>query len=86
MFRDCVPGSLDISKVKGRIVLCFNGINDGANKIQEIIYQGARGLIMVDDTLRIESDLVIPGHLTFPYTFIGSKDGNATLSYIQSNR
>ncbi|XP_074361927.1 CO(2)-response secreted protease-like [Apium graveolens] len=84
--RDCVPGSLDISKVKGRIVLCFNDMSSGGGKIEEIISQGARGLIVVDDTEKIESDLTLIGHLTFPFTNIGSKDGNATLSYIQSNR
>ncbi|KAL8123443.1 hypothetical protein AgCh_011420 [Apium graveolens] len=84
--RDYVPGSLDISKVKGRIVLCFNEINSGTEKINETINQGARGLILVDDSLKIESDSIILRHLTFPHTYIGSKDGNATLSYIQSNR
>lgn len=89
MFRDCVLGSLDASKVRGRIVLCFNAISNDVYtlaKIYEIIDQGARGLIMVDDSLKIESDTIILGHLTFPHTFISSKDGNAALSYIQSNR
>ncbi|KAK1357850.1 CO(2)-response secreted protease [Heracleum sosnowskyi] len=84
--RDCLPGSLDISKVKGRIVLCFNEISSEADKIRGIITQGARGLIMVDDDAKIQSDLVLVGDLTFPLTSIGSKDGNATLKYIQSNR
>ncbi|KAK1366385.1 hypothetical protein POM88_041946 [Heracleum sosnowskyi] len=84
--RDRLPGSLDISKVKGRIVLCFNEISSVGDKIQGIITQGVRGLIMVDDDAKIESDLVLIGDLTFPFTSIGSKDGNATLKYIQSNR
>lgn len=84
--RDCLPGSLDISKVKGCIVLCFNEIRSVGDKIQGIITQGERGLIMVDDDAKIERDLVLIGDLTFPFTSISSKDGNATLKYIQSNR
>ncbi|KAK1393822.1 hypothetical protein POM88_012878 [Heracleum sosnowskyi] len=86
VYANVVLGSLDISKVKGRIVLCFNEISSVGDKIQGIITQGVRGLIMVDDDAKIESDLVLIGDLTFPFTSIGSKDGNATLKYIQSNR
>lgn len=43
-------------------------------------------MILVDDYYKIESDVILTGALTFPCTFIGSKDGNETLSYIQSKR
>ncbi|KAK1357852.1 hypothetical protein POM88_051108 [Heracleum sosnowskyi] len=91
--RNCGPGSLDKSKVKGRIILCFNEIGGAAYKMKEIelkileiIGQGGRGVILVQDDFKIESSTVLPGFLKFPCTFISSKDGNATLSYIRSNR
>ncbi|WOG99481.1 hypothetical protein DCAR_0518833 [Daucus carota subsp. sativus] len=83
--RNCAEGSLDPSKVEGRIVLCFREIK-GIYTFQVITNQGARGLILVDDDYRILDDVLREGDVTFPYTFISSKDGNAIISYIQSNR
>ena len=85
VFRNCQAGSLDTSKVKGRIVLCFSEIR-GSPTFSVIMNQGARGLILVNDDMRIQDDILLEGFLTFPFSIISSKDGNAILSYIRSNR
>ncbi|WOG99480.1 hypothetical protein DCAR_0518832 [Daucus carota subsp. sativus] len=83
--RNCQAGSLDTSKVKGRIVLCFSEIS-GSPTFSVIMNQGARGLVLVNDDKRIEDNIILEGFLTFPFSIISSKDGNAILSYIRSNR
>ena len=56
VFRNCQPGSIDSSKVKGHIILCFDEIGDADDafyRIEDMIDKGALGAIMVDDDLKI---------------------------------
>ncbi|KAL0360513.1 UNVERIFIED_CONTAM: CO(2)-response secreted protease [Sesamum radiatum] len=81
--RNCIPGSLDDSKVKGKIVLCENKDEDyGAkDKFNTLKSQGAVGMILVDN-----NDRQVPSKYgTFPIAAVTEEDGAQILSYIKSN-
>ncbi|KAL0351729.1 UNVERIFIED_CONTAM: CO(2)-response secreted protease [Sesamum calycinum] len=81
--RNCIPGSLDDSKVKGKIVLCENKDDDyGAkDKFDTLTSQGAVGMILVDN-----NDRQVPSKYgTFPIAAVTEEDGAQILSYVKSN-
>ncbi|XP_051139659.1 CO(2)-response secreted protease [Andrographis paniculata] len=80
--RNCVPGSLDDSKVKGKIVLCEN--NDGYSekeKYSTLKNQGAVGIIVIDNNLR----QVPSKYGTSPIAIVTEDDRDSILSYINSS-
>ncbi|KAK1401869.1 CO(2)-response secreted protease [Heracleum sosnowskyi] len=83
--RNCKSGSLDVSKIEGKILICFNEDEEGSDKAMWIIDHGGVGMILVDNDSNIEpsTDYV---NLSHPLTAVTSKDGHAILSYIRSNR
>ncbi|KAK4429415.1 CO(2)-response secreted protease [Sesamum alatum] len=81
--RNCIPGSLDDSKVKGKIVLCENKDEDyGAkDKFDTLKSQGAVGMILVDN-----NDRQVPSKYgTFAIAAATEEDGAQIQSYIKSN-
>ncbi|XP_051124417.1 CO(2)-response secreted protease-like isoform X2 [Andrographis paniculata] len=81
---DCNPGSLDDSKVRGKIVVCRNVLSDyqPKDKYDELKKQGAVGMITIDD-----QEKYIPSKFgTSPVTGVSLEDGDKLLSYIKSNR
>ncbi|KAL2249999.1 UNVERIFIED_CONTAM: CO(2)-response secreted protease [Sesamum indicum] len=81
--RNCIPGSLDDSKVKGKIVLCENKDEDYGSKYKydTLKSQGAVGMILVDNDER----QVPSKYGTFPIAAVTEADGAQILSYIKSN-
>ncbi|KAK2982266.1 hypothetical protein RJ640_020818, partial [Escallonia rubra] len=82
--RNCDPGSLDGTKVKGKILLCENkdGEYSYKEKLEEVVRLGGIGLILIDDDFRA----VASNYRSFPMTAVTSKDGAEILSYIKSTR
>ncbi|KAL3641005.1 hypothetical protein CASFOL_015973 [Castilleja foliolosa] len=81
---NCIPGSLDGDKVKGKIVLCeYNNDTTRLNKkIDALMKQHAVGIIMIDDTLKG----LLYDYGTTPFAVVGEADGVQVRSYINSTR
>ncbi|XP_074347706.1 CO(2)-response secreted protease-like [Apium graveolens] len=82
--RNCQSGSLDASKVKGKILLCFNEDEAGPFKAMEIMDRGGLEMVLVDDDLYLEPNTDYPD-LAYPLTAVSFREGNAILAYIRSN-
>ncbi|KAL3639036.1 hypothetical protein CASFOL_016943 [Castilleja foliolosa] len=80
---DCNPGSLDITKVKDRIVLCENNNRDyeTKEKFNMLKSQGAIGMIMIDD-LEVQLAFV---YGTSPIALVNEENGARIRSYINSS-
>lgn len=83
-FRNCIPGSLDDGKVKGKIVLCENKDEEYVprDKFDILKSQGAIGMIVIDNDQR----QVASKYGTSPIAAVTEEDGTEILSYINSNR
>ncbi|KAL3641006.1 hypothetical protein CASFOL_015974 [Castilleja foliolosa] len=78
---DCVPGSLEDEKVKGKIVLCENKVMKG-KKFNKLKSQGAIGMILVDD---IHAQVPFK-YGTNPIAAVNEEDGARIRYYIHSTR
>ncbi|KAI3460240.1 hypothetical protein Pfo_016903 [Paulownia fortunei] len=82
--RNCIPGSLDGDKVKGKIVLCENkdGFYPPIYRFEILKNQSeAIGMILIDNIDR----QVPPIYKTHPIADVSEEDGAQILSYIKSN-
>ncbi|KAL3641004.1 hypothetical protein CASFOL_015972 [Castilleja foliolosa] len=80
---NCIPGSLDGAKVKGKIVVCeYNDKTGLDDKIDGLMKQGAVGIIMINEFL----NLLPFDYETTPFASIGEEDGVQVRSYISSTR
>ncbi|KAL8097303.1 hypothetical protein AgCh_030440 [Apium graveolens] len=75
--RNCQSGSLDASKVKGKIVLCFNKDEEAFGKAMNIMNLGRLGVVLVDGDLYLEPNTDY-SDLAYPLT-ANMYDGNAAL-------
>ena len=80
----CKPGTLDKSKVQGKILVCVRGQTDRVDKGRQALLAGAVGMILCNDESggnEIIADLhVLPAsHLTF-------KDCKNVFAYINSTK
>ncbi|GER43546.1 subtilisin-like serine endopeptidase family protein [Striga asiatica] len=81
---NCVPGSLNAAKVKGKIVLCgYKDRHSLVDKINTLMKQGAMGIIMIDNALRQLTQYV---YGTDPFAAVTEEDGAQIRSYIHSTR
>ncbi|KAG8100087.1 hypothetical protein GUJ93_ZPchr0013g35496 [Zizania palustris] len=80
--RQCEPGTLDASKIKGKIVLCHHhaGSSNKMEKVDELKSAGAVGSILVNDLERA----VATAYLDFPVTEITSAAAADIHKYITS--
>ncbi|KAK6118831.1 hypothetical protein DH2020_047418 [Rehmannia glutinosa] len=80
--RNCVPGSLDDGKVKGKIVICESTDEnyEPNDKFDILKNQGAIGMIVIDNDER----QVPSKYGTFPIAAVTEEDGATILSYINS--
>lgn len=78
----CEPGTLDASKIKGKIVLCNHSQSDTSKmvKVEEIQSAGAVGSILVNDAERS----VTTAYLDFPVTEVTSQAAADLYKYISS--
>lgn len=82
--RQCHPNSLDVNKVKGKIVVC-EGKNDKYSTRKKVITVkavGGIGLVHITD----QNGAIASNYGDFPATVISSKDGITILQYINSTR
>ncbi|XP_028790113.1 CO(2)-response secreted protease-like [Neltuma alba] len=82
--RNCYPGSLDYSKIAGKIVICVADDVVVSRKIKKLVVQDARamGMILIDqDKKDVPFDAGV-----FPYTNVGDFEGNQIISYANSTR
>ncbi|EFJ25481.1 hypothetical protein SELMODRAFT_267609 [Selaginella moellendorffii] len=74
----CLPGTLNLAKAQGKIVLCRSGQNDGDDKGETVRRAGGAGMIMENPkNLRSEAKSSLPA------THVGSKAAEAIYDYIQ---
>jgi hypothetical protein len=80
----CEPGTLDSSKIRGKIVLCHHSQSDTSKleKADELQSDGAAGCILVNDAERS----VATAYLDFPVTEVTSAAAAAIHKYIASAR
>ncbi|XP_050228225.1 subtilisin-like protease SBT5.4 [Mercurialis annua] len=79
----CEPGSLDPTKVKGKIVACLRGENARVDKGRNAAEAGAVGMILCNDKMN-GNDIVADPHV-LPATHISYTDGLAVVSYINNS-
>ncbi|XP_054791108.1 CO(2)-response secreted protease-like [Prosopis cineraria] len=82
--RNCYPGSLDYSKVAGKIVICIADDPAVSRRIKKLVLQDARatGMILIDED---KKDIPFDAGI-FPYTNVGDLEGNQILNYINSTK
>ncbi|KAJ1288313.1 hypothetical protein BS78_02G079700 [Paspalum vaginatum] len=78
----CEPGTLDSSKIRGKIVLCNHSLSDTSKavKVDELKSAGAVGSILVDDV----EGAVATTYIDFPATEVTSAAAAAIHKYIAS--
>ncbi|KAI3888688.1 hypothetical protein MKX03_012877 [Papaver bracteatum] len=80
----CIAGSLDIKKVKGKILACLRGITSRIYKGKVARDAGAIGMILVND-ISAGTETAADHHV-LPSAHINYRDGLILLSYINSTR
>lgn len=83
--RNCESGSIDFSKIKRKILVCFNQDKGGSFKAHEIIDKSGIGVIFIDDDMNIAPSTEYP-NVTHPISAMGFEDGYDILSYMHSHR
>ncbi|MFQ6642025.1 hypothetical protein Gotur_015659 [Gossypium turneri] len=69
----CQPGSLDPTKVKGKILVCLRGINARTDKGKQALLAGAVGMILANDE-KSGNEVIADPHL-LPATHLNFTDG-----------
>ncbi|KAG0449044.1 hypothetical protein HPP92_027527 [Vanilla planifolia] len=80
----CTMGSLDATKVKGKIVVCFRGENPRMEKGEVVKLVGGKGMVLVND-LSSTDEIVADPHV-LPATHISYSDGLKLFSYLNSTK
>ncbi|KAI3939363.1 hypothetical protein MKW98_022231 [Papaver atlanticum] len=80
----CIAGSLDIKKVKGKILACLRGITNRTDKGRVARDAGAIGMILVNDISTGKE--TVADHHVLPSAHINYRDGLILLSYINSTK
>ncbi|XP_058744207.1 CO(2)-response secreted protease-like [Vicia villosa] len=82
--KNCYPGSLDYTKVAGKIVVCVNDDPNISRRIKKLVLQDAKaiGMILVDENNR---DVSFDAG-AFPFTEIGNVEWHQILQYINSTK
>lgn len=79
-----MPGSLDSSKVKGKIVVCLRGDNPRTEKGLVVLKAGGVGFILANDAQNNNS-LIDDLHY-LPASHITYNDGQALFKFIRKTR
>ncbi|KAJ0018498.1 hypothetical protein Pint_10154 [Pistacia integerrima] len=80
----CLPGSLDPKKVKGKVVLCMRGLGMRVGKGREVKRAGGAGYIL-GNTAASGDELPFDFHV-LPGTAVSSNDANKIIQYIKSTK
>ncbi|KAJ8556390.1 hypothetical protein K7X08_029781 [Anisodus acutangulus] len=81
MSKLCKQATLDGTKVKGKILVCW-GNNTRVDKGQQAVLAGAVGMILCNDQMS-GNDIIADVHL-LPVSHVSYNDGLAIFSYIKS--
>uniref|UniRef100_A0A7N0VKZ9 Uncharacterized protein n=1 Tax=Kalanchoe fedtschenkoi TaxID=63787 RepID=A0A7N0VKZ9_KALFE len=82
----CKPGSLDSSKVKGKIVVCLRGTYDRIEKGLVVKKAGGVGYVLADDLEHKNAPLEETDLDFLPASHISYKDGQTLFNYIKFTR
>ncbi|KAK9697326.1 hypothetical protein RND81_08G030300 [Saponaria officinalis] len=77
----CLPGSLNPSLVKGKVVICDRGINARVEKGEVVKEAGGVGMILAN-TAASGEELVADAHM-IPAVAVGMKVGNVIREYVR---
>ncbi|CAL5198118.1 unnamed protein product [Lathyrus oleraceus] len=80
----CKNGTLDPTKVKGKILVCLRGDNDRADKGVQAARAGAVGMVLANNK-EGENDIIADAHV-LPASHITFKDGIYLFNYINSTK
>ncbi|KAL7209373.1 hypothetical protein ACSBR1_030995 [Camellia fascicularis] len=82
--RNCYPGSLNSTKVAGKIIVCTYTEGAIPRSIKKLVVEGdkAEGLILIDEA---EKDLPFNSGI-FPFSEVGNIVGSQILNYINSTK
>ncbi|XP_018825817.1 subtilisin-like protease SBT5.4 [Juglans regia] len=80
----CQAGTLDPTKVKGKILACIRGVNPRVDKGYQAYLAGAVGLILANN-VSDGNGILADAHL-LPASHIGYTDGQHVLAYIRSTK
>jgi hypothetical protein len=80
----CIEGSLDKTKVKGKIVMCMRGKNARVEKGETVHQAGGVGLVLANDE-DTGNEKIADAHV-LPATHITYSDGVALLAYMNSTK
>lgn len=78
----CMPGSLDSSLVKGKVVVCDRGVNPRVEKGEVVKEAGGIGMILANTAANGE-ELVADSHL-IPAVAVGMKIGEEIREYVRN--
>ena len=77
-------GSLDLEKVKGKIVVCLRGINARVEKGEVVRQAGGVGMVLANDE-STGNNIIADAHV-LPATHIKYLDGLLLYSYLKSTK
>ncbi|GLT94259.1 hypothetical protein SLE2022_120110 [Rubroshorea leprosula] len=80
----CQAGTLDPSKVEGKILVCLRGVNARVDKGQQAALAGAVGMILANNELT-GNEITADAHV-LPASHINYTAGTAVFSYINSTK
>ncbi|KAI4324583.1 hypothetical protein MLD38_030058 [Melastoma candidum] len=80
----CKNGTLDPTKVKGKIVVCLRGVNARVDKGAQCLLSGAVGMVLANALLN--GNEVIPDLHFLPAAHINYSDGVALFAYVNSTK
>ncbi|WOH03087.1 hypothetical protein DCAR_0522479 [Daucus carota subsp. sativus] len=80
----CKAGSLDSTKVKGKILVCLRGDNARVDKGQQALSAGAVAMILANN--EVSGNEIIADPHVLPASHITYTDGLAVYEYIQSTK
>ncbi|KAG0449636.1 hypothetical protein HPP92_027279 [Vanilla planifolia] len=80
----CLMGSLDATKVRGKIVVCVRGWNYVTDKSMEVKLVGGKGMVLVN-SLTDGNDIFADLHV-LPATHISDSDALKLFSYLNSTK
>ncbi|KAF3975342.1 hypothetical protein CMV_001411 [Castanea mollissima] len=80
----CMPGTLDSRKVKGKILFCLRMNNERTVKGEQAALAGAVGMILANDELN-GNDVLAETHL-LPASHINFTDGKYAIAYINTTK
>ena len=80
----CKPGTLDPTKVKGKILVCLRGENARVDKGQQALQAGAVGMVLANNELT-GNEVIADPHV-LPASQINYTDGVSLYTYVNSTK